>query len=188
MDDKYFRNKETGEVYKVEQEDIPWYKKPKVWVAIISGAILTFLAAWAGVKIYRNGVNLGPSTQIPKADAINALKKAPAPKAAEIVIDHSKMTGEMATARALGDMTGMSAQEINKRLVAKGFIERLPCGEYKLTEAGKQIGIPTVKITKADHTFSNNEYDKSIIKYILSSDELTELAQRSEIIKDLVSR
>ena len=168
MKDRYFQNPETGEVYKLEANE-PWYKNPKTWFKIIGTASLLF---GAGLLLYQNGKRLDHLREITKEQAIDAIKGIKPIIREGIIVDQSKKTGIMATATKLGEIMGVSAQQINKRLVSKGFAERLPSGDYILTDLGKQIGISTLKCTKYDHTFSNNEWDTSIIEYLFSKDEL----------------
>lgn len=84
-------------------------------------------------------------------------------------------TGISGTATYLGNILSTSAQNINKRLVENGLATKLPCGEYALTDRGKQFGTETIKTTKHGHTFSNIEWDTSVVSLIASENELRNL-------------
>ncbi len=99
----------------------------------------------------------------------------------------ANLTGNNLTARALGDKTGCSAQAINKRIVAAGLATRLPCGEYRMTEAGCLLGNNTLKTTAAGYTFSNIEWDEKILEIIFSPEELQTIAEKQARIRLLLS-
>lgn len=86
------------------------------------------------------------------------------------------LTGNKLTARELGNKVGHSAQTINKRIVSAGLAERLPYGEYMMTETGRLLGEDTWKVTAAGHSFSNIEWDEKILEIICEPEELLKLA------------
>lgn len=96
------------------------------------------------------------------------------------------LTGNRLTATSLGDKVWCSAQTINKRLVSSGLIERLPCGEYSLTEAGKLLGEHTIKTTRAGYTFSNIEWDDSVLGIIFNPNELKEIADKQRLAMEII--
>jgi predicted transcriptional regulator len=96
------------------------------------------------------------------------------------------LTGNKLTATSLGDKVWCSAQTINKRLVSSGLAEKLPCGEYSLTEAGKLLGEHTIKTTRAGYTFSNIEWDDSVLGIIFNPDELKEIANKQQRAMEII--
>lgn len=97
------------------------------------------------------------------------------------------LTGNMLTARALGDKVWCSAQAINKRIVAAGLAVKLPCGEYMMTEAGRLFGKDTWKTTAAGHSFSNIEWDEKILEVIFSPEELLDIAAKQERARQILA-
>lgn len=79
-----------------------------------------------------------------------------------------------------------SAQKINKRLVSSGLIERLPCGQYVLTETGKLLGEYTTKTTRSRYTFSNIEWDDSVLGIIFNKNELKEIANKQRLAMEII--
>lgn len=96
------------------------------------------------------------------------------------------LTGNKLTATSLGDKVWCSAQTINKRLVSSGLVERLPCGEYSLTDAGKLLGEHTIKTTRAGYTFSNIEWDDSVLGIIFNPNELKEIANKQQRAMEII--
>lgn len=97
-------------------------------------------------------------------------------------------TGIMLTATGLGGKVGMSNREINKRLVSAGLSIRLPCGEYKLTEAGKQLGEDDSKVTPWNKTVQRVQWDEAVLKVILSPEELSALDERKKHLQEIAQR
>ncbi len=97
------------------------------------------------------------------------------------------LTGNMLTARALGDKVWCSAQAINKRIVAAGLAVKLPCGEYMMTEAGRLFGKDTWKTTAAGHSLSNIEWDEKILEVIFSPEELLDIAAKQERARQILA-
>lgn len=87
------------------------------------------------------------------------------------------LTGIKCTATELGDKVLCSPQTINKRIVAAGLATKLPCGEYSLTEVGRQLGEQTKKTTSYGHAFSNLEWDAKVLEIIFSEEELLEIGK-----------
>lgn len=108
--------------------------------------------------------------------AATAVKETVVPTIPKDVLDN--LTGNKLTARALGDKTGCTAQEINKRICTAGLAVKHPCGGYIMTEAGRLLGEETVKTTKYDYTFSNIEWDEEILELLFSKEELLEIAAK----------
>ena len=98
------------------------------------------------------------------------------------------LTGNKMTARELGDKAYCSAQAINKRLVAEGLIERLPCGEYLLTEKGQKVGEWTSKTTAAGYSFSNIEWDEKVLDIIFNPEELEAIDEWRKKSQDILTR
>ncbi len=97
-----------------------------------------------------------------------------------------RLTGNMMTARKLGDEVGCSAQAINKKLVEFGLITKLPCGEYILTESGRGFGKDTWKTTASGYSFSNIEWDEVVLEIIFSQEELQNIASRKREIQEML--
>ena len=89
----------------------------------------------------------------------------------------SNLTGEALTPSKLGNVMLQSAQQINKRLEKAGLQERLPCGEYRMTDIGKDLGKYTIKVAKNGHTFQNIEWDKSVLDILFSEDEFARVTK-----------
>ncbi len=81
------------------------------------------------------------------------------------------LSGRYLIPTKLGEKMHVSPQMINKRLVSYGLQERLPDGEYMRTELGKAFGKDTWKVTGAGHSFSNIEWDESVLKIIFTEEE-----------------
>ena len=97
---------------------------------------------------------------------------------ADMQIDFTppKKTGEMLTARGIGDKMLVSAQEVNRRLIEKGLATRMPYGVIA-TEEGARFGKEVVKTTRYGHTFSNFEWDSSLIDVLFSKDDFDHVAK-----------
>lgn len=89
-----------------------------------------------------------------------------------------QLTGNRQTARDLGYLVGESAQQINKRLIASGLAERIPNGDIVATALGKPLCERTLKTTSYGHTFSNLEWDDSVLQLIFTPEELAAKASR----------
>ena len=103
-----------------------------------------------------------------------------------IISDISKnLTGTRLTATKLGNKVGLSAQQINKRLLNKGLMIKLWNNEYDLTEQGKLFGEKTMyKETRYGHSFNNCEWDEAVLKVIFSPEELEEIEARQKKIEE----
>lgn len=116
-------------------------------------------------------------TELPKLDHVK--EEVSTLKLSNDILDN--LTGNKLTARELGNKVGHSAQTINKRIVSAGLAERLPYGEYMMTETGRLLGEDTWKVTAAGHSFSNIEWDEKILEIICEPEELLKLtAKQSE--------
>lgn len=89
-----------------------------------------------------------------------------------VVPDDFDYSGNTLTARELGWKMGVSAQEINKRLIEKGLAYRYPCGDITLTEEGKKVGEYKDKMTKHGYGFTNIEWCENIISLLFSEEEI----------------
>lgn len=99
----------------------------------------------------------------------------------------NNLTGRMLTARKLGDIALCSAQDINKRLVSKGFMIKNPNGEYSMTDLGKKFGESTWKTTAYGHSFTNIEWDEKILDVIFSEEELQTIEQFKEQARKILA-
>ncbi len=97
-----------------------------------------------------------------------------------------KLTGIMSTPTELGREVLTTPQEINKRLVREGFQTKLGDG-YVLTEKGELLGNTTLKRTRYGHYFSNNEWDSSVLKYLFSEEELSDIERKKAVISEIMS-
>ena len=102
------------------------------------------------------------------------------------VLNHR--TGKMLTATKLGDKTGVSNREINRRLVATGLSERLPCGDYILTEKGKLLGESGLKVTPWNYTVQLIQWDETVLEIIFTPEELTAIADRQKRIQEILNK
>lgn len=98
------------------------------------------------------------------------------------------LIGNKLTATELGSKALCSAQKINKRIVAAGLATKLPFEDYSLTEAGRLLGEHTCKRTRAGYSFSNIEWDEKILEIIFSAEELLEIAEKHERVREILSR
>lgn len=180
-----------------------WVKEHKkqliiagVSVATIVGIILaiknreSIIRLWTSLKKaiektpeIRPSVNTEIAAAVASPDATKAIASI---KISSDILDN--LTGNKLTATSLGDKVWCSAQAINKRLVSSGLAERLPCGEYSLTEAGRLLGEHTWKTTWAGHSFSNIEWDEKILEIIFNAEELLEIANKQKIAQEILSR
>ena len=162
-----------------------WIKEHKVEL-IVAGVTLV-----GAVLIYKNWNSL---KGVLTTKAVNAVEF---PKSSEIVEKSAakvlpdgildNLTGNKLTARALVDKVWCSAQAINKRIVAAGLAERLPCGEYMMTETGKLLGHDTWKTTASGHSFTNIEWDERILDVIFTPEELKDIAEMQERAKQILA-
>ena len=160
-----FRKQDRRRLYERGKSFYELIKNTKVEL-IVAGVTLV-----GAVLIYKNWNSL---KGVLTTKAVNAVEF---PKSSEIVEKSAakvlpdgildNLTGNKLTARALGDKVWCSAQAINKRIVAAGLAERLPCGEYMMTETGKLLGHDTWKTTASGHSFTNIEWDERILDVIL---------------------
>ena len=80
------------------------------------------------------------------------------------------LTGETLPPHRLGDLLGISAQEVNKRLVDAGL--QRPYGNgYAVNEVAAQLGKVVQKTTSWGYPFSNIEWDRSVIRLIATPAE-----------------
>lgn len=157
---------------------VSWVKahKAKLIIAGVTG-VGTVLAGknWDSIK------SLFKATEAAVPDIV---KNGPvaegivAPIISSDILDN--LTGNMLTATALGNKVWCSAQAINKRIVAAGFEVKLPCGGYRMTEAGRMLGKDTWKTTAAGHSFSNIEWDEKILELIFTPKELLDIAAKQK--------
>lgn len=98
------------------------------------------------------------------------------------------LCGNRLNAKKLGERTGVSAQAINKRIVAAGLAEKLGDDQYYLTEKGKPLGEKSYKDTPWGYSYANIEWDEMVLLLIYSPEELDELEQSYPKIKELRSR
>lgn len=153
-------------------------KEHKTEIAIAVGAVMAVGLTYLGIKY------IPQISQVQIQSALKTGGKAATFTARELPIKNvvNNLTGESLTPSKLGNEVFQSARQINKRLVNCGLQERLPCGEYKLTELGKKFGNMTLKLTKAGHTFSNIEWDKRVLDIIFSEDEIKHIIDMKENI------
>lgn len=104
----------------------------------------------------------------------------------QVILAPLEKTGKMLTATGIGDKMLVSAQEVNKRLIEKGLAKRMPYGVVA-TEAGAQFGKEVVKTTRYGHTFSNFEWDSSLIDILFSEDEFAHVAKVRQLISGISS-
>lgn len=163
-----------------------WLKKNK---KVIVGVALTLVAAGGAVLVVRNWDSVSSVLKgvkpVRMADRCNADENVVRNVVPEDFIKN--MSGKRLTATELADETLCSAQEINKRIVAKGLATKLPCGEYKMTEVGKSLGENTIKTRYYGKTFRNIEWDEKVLELIFSSEELSKIAERKEYLRSLRS-
>ena len=95
------------------------------------------------------------------------------------------LSGEMMTATKLGDEILVSAQAINKRIVEKGLAVKCPDGSYNLTESGKLVGKDIWKTNRYGYSFSNIEWDRRILEFLFSPEELAAFEARKQRIDEI---
>lgn len=160
-----------------------FFKSHKLEISIAVGAVSAITLTYLGIKY------IPKPTQTTIQNAAESAIENVTSTCKEIPFKNfwSNLTGEALTPTKLGNEVFQSSREINKRLVNFGFQKRLPCGEYKLTELGKKFGNVTLKVTKADHAFSNIEWDKRVLDIIFSEDELKQVIEKKEIFSTIIS-
>ncbi len=99
----------------------------------------------------------------------------------------SNLSGEKMTATKLGNEILVSAQAINKRIVEKGLAVKCPDGSYNLTESGKLLGENIWKTNRYGHSFSNIEWDRSILDYLFTPEELAAFEARKQRIDAILT-
>ena len=98
------------------------------------------------------------------------------------------LTGNKMTASALGDKMLCSPQVINKRLISAGLVNKLPCGDYILTEKGKLVGEWTEKTTAWGYSFANLEWDEKVLELLFTSEEFQRLNDFKNTAQEILSR
>lgn len=163
---------------------INWMKVHKTELIIGGVTVLveTILVAknWDSIK----GLFNAKASIVPDSVTIEPVaEEIIAPIISSDILDN--LTGNKLTARALGGKVWCTAQEINKRIVAAGLAEKLPCGDYRLTEAGSKLGNITYKTTAAGHSFTNIEWDEIILEMLFTQEELRDIAVKQERVKQI---
>ena len=156
----------------------------------------TILGGVACIILYKNRDNIieiiSTLDSFPKNmnhdDAVDQIKKA-SDSIKKVVPDDLELTGNRFTAQDLGSKMSCDAREINRRIIDAGLAKRLPCGDLVFTEEGKALGERTYKTTKWDYTFSNIEWDETIIPLIFNEKERAvaeeKWARKQEILNSL---
>lgn len=179
-----------------------WIKEHKkqliiagVSIATIVGIILaiknreSILRLWTSLKkAIEKTPEIRPSVNTEIAAAVaspEATKAVASIKISSDILDN--LTGNKLTATGLGDKVWCSAKAINKMLVSSGLAERLPCGEYSLTETGKLLGEHTIKTTRGGYTFSNIEWDEKVLELIFSPKELREITEKQLHTREILN-
>lgn len=98
----------------------------------------------------------------------------------------ANLSGEALTPTKLGEIVGMSAQKINKRLVEHGLQSRRPCGEYMLTELGRKFGTDVWKVTSSGHSFINIEWDKRVLEVIFTQEEFSAIEEMHKRFSEIL--
>ena len=170
---------------KEKEKFVSWVKAHKMELIIAGVTVMgTFLVVknWDSIKSF---IRFSGTAMPELVTAQAVLEEAVAPAISSDILDN--LTGNMLTARALGNKVLCSAQAINKRIVAAGLATRLPCGEYAMTEAGRILGRSTWKTTSAGHSFSNIEWDEKILEVIFSPEELMSIAADRERMRQILA-
>ena len=170
---------------KEKEKFVSWVKAHKTELIIVGVTMLgTVLVVknWDSIKSF---IRFSGTAMPELVTAQAVLEEAVAPAISSDILDN--LTGNMLTARALGNKVLCSAQAINKRIVAAGLATRLPCGEYAMTEAGCILGRSTWKTTSAGHSFSNIEWDEKILEVIFSPEELMSIAADRERMRQILA-
>lgn len=90
-----------------------------------------------------------------------------------------RKTGNMLTPTKLGSLVGgISAQEVNKRIVAVGLQEKIPSGGFVRTEAGKLLGERMLKERSWGTVFSNIEWDEVVSEVISTPEECSKMTSK----------
>lgn len=107
-------------------------------------------------------------------------------KATPVLPDHflDNLTGERRPPRGIGELLGVSAQEVNKRLLEKG-LQRPFGNKYEPTEIAKKLGAEVWKTTSHDFVFSNIEWDIIVAELIAKPEELPRLHTQFEFCRQI---
>lgn len=97
------------------------------------------------------------------------------------------LTGARKVARDIGGSMGVSAQEVNRRLVDCKLATRKPYG-LELTETGKRFGKLATKTRARGHTFGNIEWDEAIKPIIFSKEEMAEHERKMALVAKIMSQ
>lgn len=158
-----------------ESKFLNWIRINKTKIIFVGTSAVGIAIAVSSKNLISKLFNQSTSTAIESSATDKLLHKIPVPEIPSEILNN--LTGEKMTARALGNLVGCSAQQINKRIVSLGLATKQPCGEYSLSEAGRLLGVETLKTTSAGHTFSNIEWDKKVL----------DLISNAEMVSDSVS-
>lgn len=156
-----------------KEKALYWIKDHKTQIGLaITGATIVSLGVYVGIKTgYISYLKTSriQSSKIDIGKMHKVVKKTSLPK--------GNLTGIKKTATGLGKELLLSPQDVNKRFITRDMITKLPNGEYALTDLGKLFGKETTKTTRAGHTFSNIEWDTSVVSEIFSPEELMTIAE-----------
>lgn len=141
--------------------------------AIVVGGCITGIVVYKNRKQVNEFISTIDLNKI-KADDITVepIAKMIQPDISDSVFDSlvNNRTGEMMTARDIGYAIGKSAQQVNKKLIEKGFLEYDQGGHLCATNLGRKFGVLKDKMTSSGHSFSNYEWDSSLLNLFMSPD------------------
>jgi len=184
---EYFKKSEVSHKFeKGKNIFIKWVKEHKTELIIIGVTAVGTVLVVKNWDLFK-GVFKSPNSKSISSPTINnkaVVEKAIVPVIPSDITDN--LTGNMLTATKLGDKTSCSAQTINKRIVAAGLATKLPHEGYSLTEAGSLLGEHRNKTTRAGYPFTNIEWDEKILEIIFSAEELLEIADWQERVREIL--
>lgn len=164
-------------------------------LADLSRTALGAVKKWLGdVKLPSKNRSPAPPSARKTVDICDASKQAIQilPAATEavnvtpVLPDHflENLTGERRSPRGIGDLLGVSAQVVNKRLLEKG-LQRPFGNKYKPTEIAQKLGAEVWKTTIHDYEFSNIEWDIKVAELIARPEELSRLHAQLELCRQI---
>lgn len=175
---------------KEKKSILKWIKEHKALlitlgvITVSAGVAIVTIKNWDAIKQLFNkkvtSIDDGKKVINEVAEAtINTVKKVP---------ENIDLSGEKYTATQLGNFMGVSAQEVNKRLVKEGLQVKSYNNEYDITSFGDHFGDSTWKETRYGHSFVNNVWCKGTLNVIFTPEEIADHNRKMEFARMTIPR
>ena len=185
-DDSENQNISEGKIKRGLRNTGTWIKahKTQIFVGVTTtvSAIVLYknraaITEWLGSF---RGHHVEEKVSEPVVKSITETKPISIPIPPEIL---EKRTGKMLTATELGNIVGMSAQAINKRIVNAGLAIKEFYGSYEITDRGKELGTFKSGERPWGYEYSTPVWDEAVLELIFSPEEF---AARKELMSQWI--